>query len=160
LWFASFTNWPNGHIGFCALNKWKHTECILLCVWVFFGGTGVWTQGFMFRCSKLEPHIQSILLWLFWRWGFRNYLPGLASSLDPPDLSLLSSYDYRREPPGPGFFFPFCWDRVMQCSLCGTQTLWPPTSASWVLGLQLCATMSSSSFVFLLSHCVKRSCLL
>jgi hypothetical protein len=24
----------------------------------------------------LNPHLQSILLWLFWRWGFINYLLG------------------------------------------------------------------------------------
>jgi hypothetical protein len=23
-----------------------------------------------------EPHLQPILLWLFWRWGLVNYLPG------------------------------------------------------------------------------------
>jgi hypothetical protein len=23
----------------------------------------------------LEPHLQSILFWLFWRWGLANYLP-------------------------------------------------------------------------------------
>jgi hypothetical protein len=28
------------------------------------------------------------LLWLFWRWGFVNYLPRLASNCYPPDLSL------------------------------------------------------------------------
>jgi hypothetical protein len=31
------------------------------------------------------------LLWLFWRWGLKNYLPGLASDLNPPHLSLPSS---------------------------------------------------------------------
>jgi hypothetical protein len=39
------------------------------------------------------------VLWLFWRWGLENYLPGLASNLDPPDLSLPRSEDYRHEPP-------------------------------------------------------------
>jgi hypothetical protein len=39
----------------------------------------------------LEPHLQSILLWLFWRWYFMNYLPLLALNCDPPDLSLPSS---------------------------------------------------------------------
>jgi hypothetical protein len=27
------------------------------------------------------------LLWLFWRWGLENYLPGLALNQNPPDLS-------------------------------------------------------------------------
>jgi hypothetical protein len=31
----------------------------------------------------LEPHLQSILLWLFWRWGLTNYLPGLALNHNP-----------------------------------------------------------------------------
>jgi hypothetical protein len=31
------------------------------------------------------------LLWLFWGWCLRNYLPRLTSNCDPPDLSLLSS---------------------------------------------------------------------
>jgi hypothetical protein len=31
----------------------------------------------------------------------QNYLPRLASNLDPPDLCLLSNWDYRREPPVP-----------------------------------------------------------
>jgi hypothetical protein len=26
------------------------------------------------------------LPWLFWRWGLLNYLPGLASNCDPPNL--------------------------------------------------------------------------
>jgi hypothetical protein len=31
------------------------------------------------------------LHWLFWRWGFTNYLPRLASKRDPPDRCLPSS---------------------------------------------------------------------
>jgi hypothetical protein len=31
-----------------------------------------------------------------------NYLPGLASNCDPPDRSLPSSWDDRREPLAPG----------------------------------------------------------
>jgi hypothetical protein len=38
----------------------------------------------------LLGHFQSILFWLFWRWGLINYLPRLALSLEPLDLSLLS----------------------------------------------------------------------
>jgi hypothetical protein len=56
----------------------------------------------------LEPHLQSILFWLFWRWGgLMNYLPWLALNQDPPDLSLSSSYDYRCEPLAPCSFKVF-----------------------------------------------------
>jgi hypothetical protein len=26
----------------------------------------------------LEPHLQSILLWLLWSWGLKNYVHGIA----------------------------------------------------------------------------------
>jgi hypothetical protein len=52
----------------------------------------------------LEPHLQSILFWLFLRWGLENYLPRLVScyvvlkimilSLQPPKC-----WDYRCVPP-------------------------------------------------------------
>jgi hypothetical protein len=32
------------------------------------------------------------------RWDLANFLPGLALNCDPPDLYLLSSWDYRCEP--------------------------------------------------------------
>jgi hypothetical protein len=55
------------------------------------GGTGVWTQGFN-TCKtgvpSLEPLFQYILRWLFWRWFFSNYLPGLSLNWDSPNLSL------------------------------------------------------------------------
>jgi hypothetical protein len=38
----------------------------------------------------------------FFKIGSPNYLPMLASNPDPPDLFLLSSLDYRREPLVPG----------------------------------------------------------
>jgi hypothetical protein len=47
--------------------------------------------GFELRTLLLEPHLHSILLWLFWTWGMANYLPRLVSYLDPPDFSLSSS---------------------------------------------------------------------
>jgi hypothetical protein len=31
------------------------------------------------------------LVWLFWKWSLKNYLPGLPLNLDVVDLSLLSS---------------------------------------------------------------------
>jgi hypothetical protein len=58
------------------------------------GEDWVWTQGFVFSVfakagtQPLEPHLQSILLWLLWRWSLKNYLPKLASNPDPPDFSL------------------------------------------------------------------------
>jgi hypothetical protein len=36
----------------------------------------------------LEPQLQCILLWLFWRWGLENYLAKLAVNHDHPNLSL------------------------------------------------------------------------
>jgi hypothetical protein len=45
----------------------------------------------------LEPQLQLILLWLFWRWGLVNYFPKLASNCESPYFSLPSSYDYRCE---------------------------------------------------------------
>jgi hypothetical protein len=32
----------------------------------------------------LDPHPQTILLWLFWKWGLLSYLPGLALNHDEP----------------------------------------------------------------------------
>jgi hypothetical protein len=60
----------------------------------------------IFKASALllEPHLQSILLWLFWRWGSReNYLPRLAlnHNLNPPNLNLSSSSDYKHKPLAP-----------------------------------------------------------
>jgi hypothetical protein len=50
----------------------------------------------------LQSHLQSILLWLFWGQDLENYLPELALNLDPPNLGLPTSEDYRCEQPVPG----------------------------------------------------------
>jgi hypothetical protein len=34
-----------------------------------------------------ESYLQSILLWLFWRWGLVNYLPRLALNCNLPNLT-------------------------------------------------------------------------
>jgi hypothetical protein len=55
--------------------------------------------GFELRAShlkagtpSLQPHLQSILFWLFWRWGLMNYLPRLASNLDSLILPISASW--------------------------------------------------------------------
>jgi hypothetical protein len=46
----------------------------------FFCETGFW--AWLHACKAgflpLEPHLQSILLWLFWRWGLVKYLPRIG----------------------------------------------------------------------------------
>jgi hypothetical protein len=48
-----------------------------------------------------------MFLWWFWRWRLLSYFSRLVLNLNPPDLSLPSSWDYRREPPAPGFLMNF-----------------------------------------------------
>jgi hypothetical protein len=45
-----------------------------------------------------------------------DYLPGLASNHDPPDLCLLSSWDFRQEPPVPGLKFIESLSREKPCA--------------------------------------------
>jgi Trk-type K+ transport system membrane component len=56
---------------------------------LIFGGIG-FEQCFILAKQVLstEPHLQFILLWLFWRWGLMNYLLGLTLNFDLPGLSL------------------------------------------------------------------------
>jgi hypothetical protein len=70
------------------VSKWSQSVC-----WMNLGKVrGVlWNKA---GSLWLEPHLQSILLWLLWRWGSPDYLSRLASNCDPPYLSLQSSWDY------------------------------------------------------------------
>jgi hypothetical protein len=55
-----------------------------------------------------------------------NYLPGLASNCDPPDLCLLSSWDCRCEPPVPSSFLSFnaAIDCGVHITIRGQRPLW------------------------------------
>jgi hypothetical protein len=57
---------------------------------------------------SLELQPQSILLWLFWRWGLASYLSMLALNHDPPDIGLLSSQDYGCDPQAPAKLSVLC----------------------------------------------------
>jgi hypothetical protein len=57
-----------------------------LCfIYLFLVVTVVWTQGFAFAAGvlPLEPHLQSILLWIYWRWSFKicPYWPQIVTLL-------------------------------------------------------------------------------
>jgi hypothetical protein len=62
------------------------------CYFFFSWDCGL-NSGFHFckaGALPLEPHLQSILVWLFWKWG-SHYLPRLASNCHSSDLSFPSS---------------------------------------------------------------------
>jgi hypothetical protein len=50
-----------------------------------------------------EPYLYLSMV-IFRDGSLANYLPWLAYNLDPPDLSLPSSWDYRQKPLAPGSF--------------------------------------------------------
>jgi hypothetical protein len=56
--------------------------CVCVCDWGLNSGL---------PALLLEPYLQSILFWLFWRWDLTNYLPGLTSNCDLSHLNLPSS---------------------------------------------------------------------
>jgi hypothetical protein len=61
---------------------------LFICLFIFLMGLRFELKA---GALPLEPHIQSILLWLLWSWGLVNFLTGLALNYNPPDLSLPSS---------------------------------------------------------------------
>jgi hypothetical protein len=134
--------------------------CKMSGSWLFFFLVDQGLNSGLCTCKAsvllLEPHLQSILLWLFGRWGLKKYLPRLALNSNPPDLRLSSTQDYRCEPLVPGFFFfstgdwtqPLCLPLETHPSpgllfLTGSQAftqigLRPPfsfLSISWVAGI-------------------------
>jgi hypothetical protein len=105
IWARTFVNWLS-ELGlstgstlhspdFSIFLKWRNF--ILLYVWIlsivckfhifFFGGVGLfffWV-GLEFELrALLEPYFQSMLLWLFWRWGLKTIsLDWLQTSILP-----------------------------------------------------------------------------
>jgi hypothetical protein len=67
----------------------RFQHCVSFVFWWGQGGAGL--HAHKAGALPLEPHLQSILLWLFWRWGLVNYSPRLALNHDPPNLSLPST---------------------------------------------------------------------
>jgi hypothetical protein len=58
-----------------------------LFIWVCFFSA----LGFELRDYALSHSTSPFLWWVFSRRSLTNYLPGLTSNRDPPDLCLLSS---------------------------------------------------------------------
>jgi hypothetical protein len=96
----------------------------------FFGGTRVWTQGFTLARQTLYNFNYSIRPLLGFRQGLSNYLPGLASNHNPPDLCLLlqvwttgaqpfmtfNSYVY-------SILWPCCFSPKNECPKCFEMSL-------------------------------------
>jgi hypothetical protein len=79
---------------FCFCSALKFFLCSSCCMLYVLGvlfcreGLNSGLHGCKVDTLLLEPHFQSILLWLFWRWSLLNCLPKLFLNCDPPDLSL------------------------------------------------------------------------
>jgi hypothetical protein len=67
-----------------------HFIFFLFC-FVFFGGTGVWTQGFALTQQTFNSLTHTSSPLSSGDGGLANYLTRLSSNPDPPDLSLWRS---------------------------------------------------------------------
>jgi hypothetical protein len=85
-------------IFFLSDEDWHQYACVTISCLVLFCSTGTWTQGLHF-----EPLHQPFFVLCILEIGSHALFARLASNLNPPDVCLLSSQDYRREPPVPGF---------------------------------------------------------
>jgi hypothetical protein len=77
--------------------RYIYISHIYVCVYKYiFWGVGLGFKLRLWACKagalSLELHLQSILLWLFWRWGgLTNCLPALALNCNPLYFSLPSN---------------------------------------------------------------------
>jgi hypothetical protein len=84
--------------------------CATIANFIYLGETWIWTQSFV--SAKQALYNLSHTSGYFGDGGILNYLLMLALNCSPPDLSILSSEDYKCEPLAPGLFFYFlqyCW---------------------------------------------------
>jgi hypothetical protein len=73
-----------------------------LSIFCFFLSFFLVVLGLEIRAITLSHFIRPTVVKDYWRKGLMNYLPGLASKRNPPDLCLLNSKDYQHEPLVPG----------------------------------------------------------
>jgi hypothetical protein len=84
----------------------QNMTCILFC------GSGVWSQ----HALLFEPHLQTIFLWVFWRWGSHKVFACAGIKLWPSLSQSPSSQDHRHEPlvPSKPLFVCLCVYLVWQ----------------------------------------------
>jgi hypothetical protein len=103
---------------------------------------------FFFNYSYVHTRLGSFLCVRYFWDRVSNYLPGLASTFNPPDFCFLSTWDYRCEPLVPGCVRYF-WDRVSR-TICLD---WPQIailliSASWVTRITGVSHLAPGFFFF------------
>jgi hypothetical protein len=72
----------------CFLKSWWLFYFYVFTFWWDWGlNSGLCAQSPEHKVLWLEPHLQSILLWLSWRWGLKNCFPRLTNLSPPPPPS-------------------------------------------------------------------------
>jgi hypothetical protein len=86
-WFDSQLVDDNGYkINMLLVVQWIDFFLFKKLFWKDWG-LNSWLHSCKAGALQLEPHLQSILLWLFWSFSLMNSLPWLALNHDPPNLS-------------------------------------------------------------------------
>jgi hypothetical protein len=76
-----------------------------------------------------DRHIPPCSGFYWLTWGFKNFLPWLASNFDPPDLHLQRSYDYRHKSPHSALIM--CCFLFLKSDFTGCRWLTPIILATW-----------------------------